>query len=143
MTTILYSHKEKLIAYDSRITCGNKISSDCIEKSKRVKDVTFFFTGCPADDEKIIESYFSDGRDIDSRAGVSGFAIDHKERKVFLLSRDNCELVVDSIECSDSLGSGGEFALASLDHGKTARQAVKYAMTRDCRSGGKVRVVKV
>ena len=143
MTTIIYSHLEKIIAYDSRVTCGNKIASDNAEKSKKVDGVTFLFTGCPADDDKIIKSYFSDEREIDKRAGVSAFAIDHAKGMVFLLSRDNCELVVDEINESDSLGSGGDYALASLDHGKTAKQSVKYAMTRDCKSGGKVRFVRV
>jgi len=39
-----------------------------------------------------------------------------------------------------TLGSGERFATGAMDHGKSASQAVKYAMTRDSNTGGKVLV---
>jgi hypothetical protein len=40
-------------------------------------------------------------------------------------------------------GSGQDFAIAALDFGKTPKEAVEYAMTRDCNTGGSVQVVDV
>jgi ATP-dependent protease HslVU (ClpYQ) peptidase subunit len=42
-------------------------------------------------------------------------------------------------------GSGGSYALAALDliPNCTAKQAVKYAMKKDCATGGRIRTVKV
>jgi len=47
------------------------------------------------------------------------------------------------VEYNDAMGSGEEFALAALDHGKTAEDAVAYAATRDSGTGGKIRVFDV
>lgn len=41
-------------------------------------------------------------------------------------------------ETSHADGSGRDFALAAMDHGKDAIEAVKYAMTRDFYTGGEV-----
>ena len=38
------------------------------------------------------------------------------------------------------VGSGGTFAYCALDFGKTAKEAVEYAATKDTNTGGKVRV---
>lgn len=37
-------------------------------------------------------------------------------------------------------GSGRDWAVAAMDHGKSALEAVKYATTRDSCSGGKIRL---
>ena len=42
-----------------------------------------------------------------------------------------------------ALGSGTDFALAAMDAGASAKQAVKIAINRDIRSGGKAVVMKV
>lgn len=41
------------------------------------------------------------------------------------------------------MGSGYQFAIAALDLGKTAKEAVNYAKTRDIYTGGRVRVFDV
>jgi len=40
-------------------------------------------------------------------------------------------------------GSGDQWALAALDFGDSAREAVEYAMTKDVYSGGKVHVYDI
>lgn len=42
-----------------------------------------------------------------------------------------------------TIGSGGDFALAAMDFGRNAKQAVKYAMDRDSGTGGKIQSVKL
>jgi hypothetical protein len=50
---------------------------------------------------------------------------------------------IDECKFSRADGSGYKFALGAMDHGKSAKDAVKYAMTRDIYTGGKVKVIKV
>ena len=47
------------------------------------------------------------------------------------------------ITYNDANGSGHKFALAALDHGKTAEEAVGYAATRCVYTGGAVQVINV
>lgn len=44
---------------------------------------------------------------------------------------------------NQAVGSGGNWALSSLDHGKSAKEAVEYAITKDIYSGGKVHVYDI
>ena len=49
----------------------------------------------------------------------------------------------DKIEYSISKGSGSDFALALIDMGKSAKESIEYAMTRDIYTGGKVHVYDI
>ncbi|WP_210772140.1 hypothetical protein [Rhodanobacter lindaniclasticus] len=42
-----------------------------------------------------------------------------------------------------AIGSGWQFAIAAMDFGKTAKQAIEYAMTRDNGTGGGVDFVRI
>jgi ATP-dependent protease HslVU (ClpYQ) peptidase subunit len=141
MTTICYDHKAGVIAYDSRQSGGGTIYSDNIEKCVSSNEVKFIFSGYPADNEKIIKSYFSDEMAIDKRVCVEALAID--DGKVFMLTREGEELVVTHISYSVAIGSGFAFALSALDHGKSAVDAVKYAATRCLYTGGKIKTIKI
>lgn len=48
-----------------------------------------------------------------------------------------------AVEFDIAWGSGEEFALAAMDFGNSAEEAVKYAMTRDTCTGGKVHVYDI
>lgn len=37
-----------------------------------------------------------------------------------------------------AMGSGRDFALAAMDHGKTPAESIEYAKTRDVYTGGEV-----
>ena len=47
------------------------------------------------------------------------------------------------INYNDAFGSGFRFALAAMDHGKSAKEAIEYAMTRDIYTGGNIQVIDV
>jgi ATP-dependent protease HslVU (ClpYQ) peptidase subunit len=143
MTTIIYSKKEKLIAFDSRQSAGNLIISDDCNKSLSRSGVTFVISGYPCDFNIIIDSYFSEDNVIDDRINFSALALDHSVKKVYLLTRSESRLMITPLDTSISVGSGEDFALAALDFGRTAKEAVKYAMTRDSGTGGKIRSVKL
>ena len=49
----------------------------------------------------------------------------------------------DELICNDAYGSGAQFALSALDFGKSAKEAVEYAATRDIYTGGKVHVFDI
>ena len=51
-----------------------------------------------------------------------------------------CKMLIDHNECK---GSGELLALAALDHGESALNAINYAMTRDMFTGGKVNVYDI
>lgn len=42
-----------------------------------------------------------------------------------------------------AIGSGWQFAAAAMDFGKTAKQAIEYAATRDNGTGGGVDYVRI
>ena len=49
-------------------------------------------------------------------------------------------LSICELKFNDYVGSGGYDALRALDFGKSAKEAIEYAATKDCNTGGKVRV---
>lgn len=142
MTTIIYNHKNKQIAVDSRTQQGGRIVTDKAIKWKVVNGNTWFLCGDCADQDMIIEHY--DLKETKDSVIPDSYAIviDNKKAILFTVEADG---VTNKLELSESepLGSGGNWALSALDHGKTARQAVEYAKTRDCYTGGKVHVFDI
>ena len=140
MTTIAYA--EGVIAYDSRMCRGNLIGDDDHDKRITLKDHHFFLAGSVEDIQRFVHE-----------------VVDEKFTLVF----DCCGLMVTpdgtlyAVGSNDNehwrvrwdpakpvaYGSGQDFAYSAMDFGKTAKQAVKYAMTRDSNTGGKVRTFKL
>jgi len=72
----------------------------------------------------------------------SAFVVDNGVIYEFGLDSDG---VLSKEALSENLckGSGEFWAMAAMDFGCSAKEAVKYAMTRDMYTGGKIRVIKV
>lgn len=144
MTTIVYDHKARQIAVDGRTTSGNVILSESCEKWIKDGDDYWFICGSACDEQRLIDQI---------KAAQQAEAPKWKiEASAFFVSggivyqcvvTDDGEPAKSECKYSDSMGSGGLFALSALDHGKSARDAVEYAKTRDCGSGGKVTVFDV
>ena len=143
MTTIVYDHKARQIAVDSRTTSGGLINSECFIKWIQDGDDFWFISGPNADRERLIQHIK---------------AVDPDKPKwdiectAFLVSAGavyQCFVTSDGDPCksrltySEAIGSGAAFALAALDHGNSARYAVAYASTRDTGTGGKIRVFDI
>ena len=82
--------------------------------------------------------------DDESKFNPDASALVIKGGKVYqvMVNSDNiCEWA--ELDYNFTLGSGGSFALAAMDFCRSAKDAVKYASTRDVYTGGKIRVVKV
>jgi hypothetical protein len=141
MTTIVYDHKARQIAVDGRYCRHDIIVTDKAEKWVERDGDYWFFAGTVADQERFIEQFLSDNP---QRMSIDCCALMVRDGDAFhcVVGEDGKPMAA-KLTYSDSMGSGQEFAIAALDHGKTAKMAVEYAMTRDCATGGKVSVFDV
>lgn len=140
MTTIAYHHERKEIACDGRTTRGDTIMNDSSEKMVERDGVKFFLCGATCDYELLISMYFGTKADLVPEANA--LVIDGG-----VVYRIGCQ--TDGVfwkcksGCNDAIGSGWQFALSAMDFGKSAKEAIKYAATRDVGTGGKISVIKV
>lgn len=143
MTTIIYDHKRKQIACDSRSTADNIVMSDESVKFKYAEDGSLWFvSGSTADRDAFINSFKVDSRTkVDHDFACSATRV--KDGKVSIHGIEDCESWCNELEYSRGIGSGYQLAISALDTGMTAKQAVERAMKRDYMSGGKVWVYDV
>lgn len=143
MTTIIYDHKSKQIACDSRSTADNLVMSDEYVKFKRTDDGSLWFvSGSTADRDAFIDAFKTDARAKLER-DLECSAIRVKDGIVSVHGVEDCEAWCNELEYSRAIGSGYQLAISALDAGMTAKQAVEHAMKRDYMSGGKVWVYDV
>lgn len=140
MTTIVYDHKNKLIATDGRISCGGVISTDQAEKRIVKEEVAFYFCGKVCDEQLFMEGFF--GKKITEVPECRALVVDGLTAYLCEFNND-CILEKCPLTYNESIGSGREFALSAMDFGKNAKEAVEYACTRDLYSGGLIRVYEV
>ena len=142
MTTIIYDHKNKQIACDSRIAKSSGVYSDEFIKMIDTKSRMFVMSGATCDIDYFIKNFERHKKiNIDIQLDCSGIMIE-KGVAYSVFTHDGV-FNMDSLICNESEGSGGKFALAALDFGNTAKQAVEYAATKDCYTGGKVHVYDI
>ncbi len=138
MTTIVYDHNARQIACDSRCTGDGIIKTDSFIKYRYSGAALFFFTGPVSDHEKLINAY-SHGKIEKCEANAMIFV----DGNVMLCGIDNEEFWLENSAYSQGIGSGFKFALAALDFGKSAKEAIEYAATRDFYTGGKIHVLDI
>ena len=140
MTTIVYDHSRGQIAIDSRLTLNGTILSDSTDKTIRLQDSYYFFTGDLADYEQL--STLEHNQEVKAIPSCSALLM--RGKKVYSVTVNNdgycsfCEL-----KFNYAMGSGENFALAALDYGATAKEAIEYAMTKDIYTGGDVFVKSI
>jgi hypothetical protein len=140
MTTLAYDHTKKQIAIDSRITSNGTIRTDSYNKIIRNEIGVWFFTG-KCCDEELLSTLKHDDR-VEVAPDVTALLIHDKKVYLVLVNEEGyCEWFEVNHDCA--YGSGQDFALAALDFGKSAEDAVKYAMTRDIYTGGDIQVANV
>ena len=140
MTTIAWHKPTNTFAYDGRTTSGSMIVSDKSEKAFTRGSITFVMCGSLHDEELLINSYLSGGgnADLDCNALV------HDDGKVYKIGQTKEDgLWVNILNDSFALGSGSDWAIAAMDFGNNAKEAVKYAMTRDTGTGGRIKEIKL
>jgi len=137
MTTIVYCHKTKQVAVDSRSTNGSgEILNDSSDKVLLVRDEVWFISGFWFEADSISKLKHNDKVDESYRTT----AIVIKDGIAFFVGVFDGHMCFDKCDYNVGVGSGGTFAYCALDFGKTAKEAVEYAATKDCYTGGKVRV---
>ena len=143
MTTIVYDHKARHIAVDGQTTQGNRICTTEAIKWKQDGDDWWFICGSVADRDRLIEHIKANDPDA-PKWPIECSAFWVRGGQVFqCVVTDDGEPCVSGVCYSDAMGSGEQYALSALDHGKTAKEAVEYAATRDTGTGGKVSVFDV
>ena len=138
MTAIVYCHKTKQIAVDSRVTSGGAIKTDSFDKTIRKEDGSLWFM---SGDVSEYENYsnLKYGDKVNNYFECYSLVI-KKGKAYSAISNSKNVLSLCEVKYNDYVGSGGYDALIALDFGKTAKEAIEYAATKDCHTGGKIRV---
>lgn len=140
MTTIVYDHKNKQIAVDSRCTaCSGIILSDNYDKFRHQGDETWFLCGNVSDIPDIMELKHRD--EYESIIEADAFMV--KDGKCYLVSPYNKKCSHTELEYDHALGSGYQFALSGLHFTGCAKKAVEFAITKDSNSGGEVKLFDI
>jgi len=143
MTTIIYNHEKKQIACDSRMSKSSGAYNDCYTKMVWHKSILFILTGSTCDMEYFRENYekYKKIDLVDMELDCSGFIV--RDGVVYSVFVHGGIFNEDICFCNEFAGSGGQYAISALDHGKTVKEAVEYAATKDCFTGGKVHVYDI
>lgn len=141
MTTIAY--KDGVIAYDSRVTRGYLIDHDDFEKLIHRQGHQFLLTGSGCDFPALIDEFL--GVKVgDKPLDANGLVVTNG--RLCQIGRDaESGFWMDDIwaERSFAIGSGRDFALAAMDMGTTAKEAVEIAAKRDVYTGGTIRTLVI
>lgn len=141
MTTIVYDHKAQQIAVDSRTTGDGIILSDSTLKwVNRPDGSIWFLCGTVCDFDLLVEAV-EENKKIESNLECNAFVL--QNGSVRLVGVDDGKPWSNSIWYSRAIGTGFQFAISALDHGKTAKESVEYAATKDYCTGGKVHVYDI
>jgi 20S proteasome alpha/beta subunit len=138
MTTIAY--KKGIIAYDSRVTNENVIVDDDADKLIIRNDVGFFCTGATSDFEVLIQSYLA-GKYVGNGEKVEAALLVLDDCRLFTCAVHEGEFWRSPVRLTNciAIGSGRDFALAFMDTGMSAKDAVLATMKRDSATGGTIR----
>ena len=146
MTAVIYDHDRKQIATDSRLTRNGQITSDSSIKYIESGGRVYFFSGSVSDMARSVEILDSsiNGDVAGIKSPVDSGVIFYDKGNAFLAGIcDDGAVWEEELFCNMGNGSGSQWALAALDHDKTAKQAIKYAATKDAYTGGLTRVFDV
>jgi hypothetical protein len=144
MTTIAYDGK--LLAADCRRTCNDVILTDSAQKIKAKDDCFWALCGTAQDIEKFI-SLFEVNKIVSVKYDAGGFFID-AEKQIWLVFSDKIDTNLwqfkkERLWDNWADGSGSAWAIAAMDHGKNAINAIKYASTRDPYTSSTVLVLDI
>lgn len=142
MTTIAY--KDGIIAYDGRITSEGVIYQDDREKKHELDGLVFFYAGSESDRGIFMESYKTSQNKKDEVLNSIAYVLDDGVLYECAVA-DNKEFwkVKVDLDVLQAIGSGFKFAMAAMDCGKTAKEAIEITAKRDIYTGGKIRTFKI
>lgn len=135
MTTIAYDHKAGNIAVDSRTTADGIICTDEAIKYREHNNEIWFFCGSTSDVDSLLGMQHDHKPEV--KPCCAALRVANGDCYLVTFNGDHCAHT--KLTYDYAMGSGGDFALAAMDHGKSAKQAVEYAKTRDNATGGQVK----
>ena len=136
MTTIAY--KDRIIAYDSRITRGSHIYNDNYNKKIEKEGLLFFVSGRTCDYEYFIDCIINGVFETNREILVGAFFI--KDGELFEAATQEQLIWVERVDLfiHDAIGSGADHAITAMDLGYSAEESVFIAAQRDTHTGGKI-----
>lgn len=148
MTIIVVSKKYKSIVGDGRTTGYDKIISDnSIKVCELKKDKEPFIFGFSGDIDvkyKFINS-LSKGNSIqdsiDELNDGEWYLLGLIKNDIIICDYKNTKITNIPLD-HYAIGCGADFAIAAMDFGKTPKEAVKYAISKDYYCGGKITEIK-
>lgn len=135
MTTIAYDGR--YIAVDSRISCKGHVATDSYEKFADFEEWILFWSGAAHQKDLYMNIFISKGEFIDEPKTWM-IAYNKKTKFVYCVYVEDKKFLMDRLEWIDGQGSGSCYAIGAMDAGKSAVEAVKIAMKRDCATGGTI-----
>ena len=136
MTTIVYDHRTKTIAADSRAMAGFRIDTDSYDKAVFTENGVWFIAGSYGEIDSFIKSFTSNEAGCDYNI----YAFYAESGAAYHCIYSGGKACKTKLKFSDAIGSGSEYALTAIDYGADAKTAVEMAAKRDSRTGGAVRV---
>ena len=143
MTTVLYNHKERKIALDSRISNGGFITSDEFDKTITNEKGTWFFCGDTCDYEEMSKLSHGDKVNTDNLPDCMALLVDDDSGVYCVIVNHDGYCKYTKTTYVEGIGSGHKYAIAALDFGKSCFDAVKYAAKKDLHTGGSIRLYDV
>jgi hypothetical protein len=135
MTTIAYDGR--YIAVDSRLSSGGHVATDSYEKFNDFEEWILFWSGAVNQKDLLMNIFIAKGEFFDEPKTYLT-AYNKKTKFVYHVYVEDKKILMDRLEWIDGQGSGSCYAIGAMDAGKSAVEAVKIAMKRDCATGGKI-----
>lgn len=143
MTTIAYNHEERRIAFDSRVTAGDgTITNDEFNKC-HFDGLNHWFIAGTLHDQQLLIDIHRGFKAIDYELDAYGLRVDKNGNVDLCANEESGNPTIQPINYNYAIGTGYAFAFAAMDFGRTVRQAVEYARTRDSSTGGLVNVFDI
>lgn len=137
MTTIAWDGK--ILAADSQGTAAGAIEYYHNTKIKRLKSGAVMASCGDRADGFAVQSWIDGKSDKPVVSdGFEAIVIEKGKAKVLV----HPSLHPYPVKPPYAVGSGWRWALAAMDHGKNAPDAIRYAKTRDVNTGGRVRTAR-
>lgn len=143
MTTIAYDHKAQQIAVDGRVSADCTILTDTDKKWRHDGADLWFFCGSTSDSQWFIDIHKS-GKAVEGDIHPDCGALLVRDGKVYAagIQNDGLPFLCES-DFNRAIGSGEQWAIAAMDFGKTACEAVNYAATKNTHTGPCVAVYDI
>ena len=143
MTTIVYDHKNRLIACDGRQTSANgHIRTELCKKWASTDAGLYFMCGTVADFDVFLSEKKERGHKPSISLDITAFTV--KSDGVYICAYcEDTGFWEERLTFNRAIGSGSDYALAALDFNLSALDAVLYASSRDAYTGSTVSVFDV